>query len=141
MALTPKQEKFAQEIVKGKTQYEAYKIAYPTSEKWERNSVDCEAGKLMADTRILQRITELREPIIKKCQMTAEDLIRDLEKAKTMAMETEQISPYINAVMGQAKLLGLDKQVIEGAVTVVTMAMVKKDGKPLKYNIGKEIKK
>lgn len=141
MAITPKQEKFVQEIVKGKTQYEAYKIAYPTSEKWKRNSIDCEAGKLMADTRILQRLEELRAPIIKKCQMTAEDLIRDLEKAKTMAMETEQISPYINAVMGQAKLLGLDKQVIEGAVTVVTMAMVKKDGKPLKYNIGKGIKK
>lgn len=141
MALTPKQERFVQCIIEGKTQYEAYKTAYPTSKKWERNSIDCEAGKLMADTKILQRLEELRKPIIKKCQMTAEDLIRDLEKAKTMALNSEQISPYINAVMGQAKLLGLDKQVIEGAINVVTMAMVKKDGKPLEYNIGKGLKK
>lgn len=138
--LSPQQEKFAQEIFKTKNQSDAYRAAYPCKNMADK-TINEAASRLVANSKVMARLEELRKPIIEKFNMTAEDLIRDLEKAKTMAMETEQISPYINAVMGQAKLLGLDKQVIEGAVTVVTMAMVKKDGKPLKYNIGKEIKK
>lgn len=139
--LSPQQEKFAQEIFSGKSQYEAYQIAYPTSTKWERNSVDSKASQLMSDVKMMQRLEELRKPIIEKYKKTADDLIKELDEIKQSAYRDEQYAPAINAIMGQAKLLGLDKQVIEGAVTVVTMAMVKKDGKPLKYNIGKEIKK
>jgi Rps23 Pro-64 3,4-dihydroxylase Tpa1-like proline 4-hydroxylase len=139
--LSPQQEKFAQEIFSGKSQRQAYLVAYPSSTKWKPEDVDSNASQLASDTKVIQRLTELRKPIIAKYKKTAEDLIKELDEIKQSAYRDEQYSPAINAIMGQAKLLGLDKQVIEGAVTVVTMAMVKKDGKPLKYNIGKEIKK
>lgn len=137
--LTNNQEKFVQAIITGKNPSDAYRETY--SNNMSDKTINEAASRLMSNSKVLARLEELRAPIIKKCQMTAEDLIRDLEKAKTMALNSEQISPYINAIMGQAKLLGLDKHVIEGAVTVVTMPMVEKDGKKLKYNIGKELKK
>lgn len=57
--LTPKQEKFIEGILQGKTQYESYIEAYPTSKKWLRNSVDRNASVLMNDTKILQRLKEM----------------------------------------------------------------------------------
>ena len=39
MALTPKQESFAAELAKGKTQAEAYRIAFPESLKWKDESI------------------------------------------------------------------------------------------------------
>ena len=56
--LTPKQEKFVEEILKGKTQYEAYRIAYPTSVNWTRNSVDVRASNLMDNSKIKLRLEE-----------------------------------------------------------------------------------
>lgn len=56
--LTPKQEKFVEEILKGKTQYEAYITAYPRAKNWQRNSVDCNASQLMNDPKIKQRLDE-----------------------------------------------------------------------------------
>ena len=35
MSLTPKQEKFAQEVASGKSQADAYREAYPKSKKWK----------------------------------------------------------------------------------------------------------
>lgn len=118
--LSNQQEKFVQEIVKGKSQYDAYQIAYPTSTKWERNSVDSKASQLMSDAKIMQRLEELRKPIIAKCQKTAEDLIRELDEIKGAAFNDLQYTPAISAVMGQARLLGLDKEVKEhqGSITI-----------------------
>lgn len=64
--LTAKQEKFCQEIASGKTQYEAYINAYPNSKKWERNAVDCNASKLLQNTKIIHRLEELRKQMNKK---------------------------------------------------------------------------
>ena len=57
--LTPKQEKFVECILEGRTQYESYITAYPNAKNWERNSIDCNASQLMSDTKILQRLKEL----------------------------------------------------------------------------------
>lgn len=56
--LTPKQEKFVEEILKGKTQYEAYINAYPRAKNWQRNAVDSNASQLMDDEKIKQRLAE-----------------------------------------------------------------------------------
>lgn len=58
--LTPKQEKFIDGILEGKTQYQAYIEAYPKAKNWKRNSVDSLASQLMQNTKILQRLKELR---------------------------------------------------------------------------------
>lgn len=63
MGLTDKQEIFIQQLLKGKSQREAYRTAYPTSRKWKDDSVDCEASKLFHSTKVSQRYQELKKEI------------------------------------------------------------------------------
>jgi phage terminase small subunit len=51
----------------------------------------------------------------KKCEVTAESLIAELEEARLIALgaETPQSSAAVAATMGKAKLVGLDKVVID----------------------------
>lgn len=114
MSLTQKQEAFCIAYMETGNASEAYRRAYDTS-NMNSASVNRAAKDVIDNPKITARLTELREPIIKKAQITVEDLIRELEEARTVAMtcETPQSSAAIAATMGKAKLLGLDKQVVE----------------------------
>lgn len=57
--LTAKQERFVQGLVKGMSQREAYKDAYPGSEKWKPVSVDNKASKLFNRAEVKTRYEEL----------------------------------------------------------------------------------
>lgn len=57
--ITGKQGKFIQELIKGKSQREAYKIAYPKSLKWADNTIDANACRLMSNSKVLARYNEL----------------------------------------------------------------------------------
>ncbi|MDO4721416.1 MAG: hypothetical protein Q4A78_12190 [Peptostreptococcaceae bacterium] len=61
MKLSSKQELFVQEIIKGKSQREAYYIAYPKSKKWKVQNVDSRASNLLKNTKVLARYQELKE--------------------------------------------------------------------------------
>lgn len=113
-ALTQKQEAFCIAYVETGNASEAYRRSYNT-ENMTSVTVNRTAKKLMDDGKIAARIESLRQPIIQKMNITVEDLIRELEEARTVAMtcETPQSSAAIAATMGKAKLLGLDKQVLE----------------------------
>ncbi len=58
--LTDKENVFCMAIADGKSQYEAYCIAYDTKTD-RRNTVDCNASKLMAKEAIRERVAELRQ--------------------------------------------------------------------------------
>ncbi len=58
MALTPKREKFCQEMAKLGNQYQAYCKAY-NCKKMKRAAIDSNAYKLMQDTEIKLRLKEL----------------------------------------------------------------------------------
>lgn len=64
--LTSKQEMFVRELVKGKSQYAAYLIAYPKSTGWLRNTVDCEASLLRKHPKVSKRYNELIKDVRKK---------------------------------------------------------------------------
>ena len=68
--LTPKQEKFIDGILQGKTQYESYIEAYPKAKNWARNAVDSNASILMQNTKILQRLKEMGWKEQKKVEWT-----------------------------------------------------------------------
>lgn len=70
--LTPKQEKFVQGIVDGKTQTDAYKSAYNTA-KMSDSSIYQEASRLMGNPQISARINELRQRIEDASIMSAKD--------------------------------------------------------------------
>ena len=70
--LTPKQEKFIQNIIKGMSQREAYKDAY-NAENMKDESIDCNACKLFNDAKIKQRYEELIEKMQDEAIMTAKE--------------------------------------------------------------------
>ena len=136
MKLTNKQEKMAQLVASGENQSDAYRQAYdaqgmPSNQVWVR------ASEVMANSKVLVRINELREPVITKTHKALENILAELDELKQAAVLKQQYSTAVAAVMGQAKLLGYDKNINEGEVKITVMTMVQKDGKPLKYNIGK----
>lgn len=82
--LTDKQEKFVQELLKGKSQREAYRIAYPNSVKWKDSAVDQNASKLLKHTKVLPRYNQLKDRLIKEaedeCIVEAKDVLREFAR-------------------------------------------------------------
>ena len=70
--LTPKQEKFVQEIIKGKSQADAYRSAY-SCKKMADKTVWENASRLMADSKVIARVQELRKELTKSTIMTAQE--------------------------------------------------------------------
>lgn len=105
--LTEPQEKFAQLLVQGKSQYEAYLEAYPSSQTWKRNAVDSQASQLASDRKIIQRISTIRAPVIKKLQYGLEEAMQEALRAYDLAASTEQVGAMVAAAQLRAKLQGL----------------------------------
>lgn len=61
--LSPQQEKFALGVAQGSAQSEAYRVAYPKSKKWKPDTVHQAASRLMADSKVIARVSEIRERI------------------------------------------------------------------------------
>lgn len=70
--LTAKQEKFVQGIIQGKTQADAYREAYNCANMTD-NSIYVNSSKLINETKIAQRIEELRKQIASTSIMSAQD--------------------------------------------------------------------
>ena len=67
--LTSKQERFAQEAASGKSQTEAYSIAYDTDDM--KDTTICKrASELMLNGEITGRIEKIRQPIVEKARLT-----------------------------------------------------------------------
>ena len=79
--LTTKQERFVQELIKGKSQREAYKTAYPTSKKWKETAIDSQASRLFNNSMVHARYEELQKK-------TEEKIIYDAAEVKNIIIET-----------------------------------------------------
>jgi len=81
--LTDKQEKFVLAVVEGKTQVEAYKLAYDTSGMKEK-TIHERASRLMAECKISARYNELRQKVISRLEedaiITVEEVVKELKK-------------------------------------------------------------
>ena len=105
--LTPKQEIFAQSIVSGMNQSDAYRTAYKVGEKTKPISVNQAASKLMADPNIASRVDILRGPVVKKAQMTLEGHLDDLVRLRNMAAKEKQYGAAISAEIARGKASGV----------------------------------
>lgn len=112
MALTPKQENFCLAYLETGNASEAYRRSYD-AENMKPETINVKACELLQNGKIAERLEELRAPVIAKAQLTVEDLLRELEEARRLAIDTEAPAPAVSATMGKAKLLGLDKQVVD----------------------------
>lgn len=125
--LTAKEEKFCLEVATGVNEFdkpisygEAYRRAYNAS-KMKSSTVDEKASLMMGKDKIRARVQELRDNIAKKAAITVESLLNELEEARQAALsaETVQSSAAVSATMSKAKLLGLDKQLVDVTHRVV----------------------
>lgn len=74
--MTPKVEKFCQEIVKGKSQSDAYRAAFKTKHIKD-HTVHNLASRMMKYKEVTARVAELMAPIVEKAQFTREQWIED----------------------------------------------------------------
>lgn len=112
--LTPKQEAFCLAYLETGNASEAYRRSYD-AKNMKPDTITVKASELLSNGNISVRLAELRAPIIAKAQLTVEDLLEELEEARKVALDSPmpQTSAAVSATMGKAKLLGLDKQVID----------------------------
>lgn len=107
--LTPQMEKFCQGVASGMSQADAYRSAYPKSLKWKPETLHPQASKMMADNKIVTRVTELKKSVLERHEVTVDSLMLELEEARMAAMgaSNPQSAAAVAATMGKAKLAGL----------------------------------
>lgn len=81
--LTDNQERFVQELIKGKSQREAYRIAYSKCKATDK-TVDEYACRLLHNSKVIARYNELHDRLIKEaedeCIVTAKEVLRELKR-------------------------------------------------------------
>lgn len=77
--LTAKQEEFVKGIIDGKSQVEAYRSAYPNQKATDKTI--CEnASRLMNNSKVIARLAELREQMMKPTIMSAQERLEYLTR-------------------------------------------------------------
>lgn len=109
------EEVACQALITGMTQADAYREAYPRSTKWKPTVVAVKSCEMFAREHVAARVAELQELNAKRNQITVDTLLAELEENRQAALcaETPQAAAATAATMGKAKLLGLDKQIID----------------------------
>ena len=95
--LTAKQEKFVRNLIKGMSQREAYKNSYD-AENMSDKTIDENACRLFADSKIKARYQELQDRLDKATIMTAQErleyltgIILDIEREKVSVVVEGEI--------------------------------------------------
>lgn len=136
--VTEQQEKFCRVYVETGNASEAYRQAYKSDRK-TANSVAVDASRMLDKPNVRLRIDQLRQVHAKRHNVTVDSLVAELEEIKRIALEAEtpQTSAAVSAVMGKAKLTGLDKQVVE-MTGVVNVAISPEDVKAFRKAFDKD---
>ena len=79
MSLTPKQEKFAQEVASGKSQADAYRAAFNCA-KSKPETIWSRATELMANSEVMARVKELTEKSAIRAELTAERVLCEVSR-------------------------------------------------------------
>lgn len=104
--LTPKQQKFVDNIVSGKNPSEAYKDAYNT-ETTNPITIKTSAQKILRKPYISTTIEEKKAKIEEELIYTAKDSFLNLSFAQEKAIEQGNMNAYLKAEELKGKLLGL----------------------------------
>lgn len=82
--LTAKQQNFVQELIKGKSQRKAYRIAYPKSLNWKDKTVDECASRLFRSSKVFTRFNQINDRLIKEaedeCIVSAKEVLLELKR-------------------------------------------------------------
>lgn len=95
--LTAKQEAFAQGIADGLGQADAYRMAYD-ADGMKDSTVYSNASRLMNDSKITARVTELKAQVAEKQLWTREMSVKGLMSAYKIALEAKASAGMTSAV-------------------------------------------
>ena len=102
--LTAKQEKFVQNIIQGMSQADAYRSAYSTKNMTDKTIHEA-ASRLVADSKVSARLSELRGQLTKATIMSAQErlewlteLIKSDEESTTDKLRAADI---MNKMQGE----------------------------------------
>ena len=114
MNMTPKQIAFCQAYLETGDASEAWRRSYDAS-KINKNSVNRRGHEMLQHSKVIAYLAEERAHIMARHRITVDDLLSELEEARKAALDadTVQSSAAVSATMSKAKLLGLDKQIID----------------------------
>ncbi|MDH0757999.1 terminase small subunit [Pseudomonas juntendi] len=118
---TDKMELFCLAYVETGNASEAYRRSYNTANMADKTA-QREGYNLLQNPLVQARIEELRNKVMERHEITVDTLLAELEEARLLGKETRKASAMVTASMGKAKLLGLDKQIVE---------LTGKDGAPI----------
>ncbi|MFY0996145.1 terminase small subunit [Pseudomonas juntendi] len=118
---TDKMELFCLAYVETGNASEAYRRSYNTANMADKTA-QREGYNLLQNPLVQARIEELRIKVMERHEITVDTLLAELEEARLLGKETDKASAMVTASMGKAKLLGLDKQIVE---------LTGKDGAPI----------
>ena len=76
--LTPKQEAFAQAYIETSNASEAYRRAYPGSDKWKPEALHVKASVMLSNGKVQVRLETLRAEIAKRHDITIDKIVREL---------------------------------------------------------------
>ena len=94
---------------------EAYRKSHPNAAKWKDATIHKRASELSLQGEIQGRFEQLQQDGLDAHGVTMGSLIKELENCREIALSCDnpQTAAAINAIMGKAKLVGLDKVIVE----------------------------
>ena len=112
--LTPKQEKFVQSLIQGMSQADAYRSAYATKNMSDKTIHEA-ASRLVADSKVSARLSELREQMTKETIMSAQKRLEWLTEA--IGNKDISVTDKLRAIDLMNKMQGEYVQKVEAEVT------------------------
>jgi phage terminase small subunit len=106
-----RQETLAQVFVVTGNKTEAYRQA-GYSQKCSDRTITGNVMRLFRNEKVLNRVAELQAEQAKLHAVTIESLTEQLREDRQLAYSVKNPSAAVSAVMGMARLHGLDKQVL-----------------------------
>lgn len=108
MALTPKQEAFAQCIANGMSQADAYRTAFEVGEDTKATTIYPEASKLMDNPNIATRVQGLKDKLAEMALWKRLDSVRVLADIAQGVDDDAKASDRVNAVKALNAMHGWD---------------------------------
>jgi len=118
---TDRIEIFAQAIVSGKTQADAYRAAYPASQKWKDEAVYPKASEMAKNDTVLVRIEQLRKELAATALWTIEESVKLIKEIATdysyRGSERMSALKELNAMFGYNSPVKIDHSSTDGTMT------------------------
>ena len=128
LGLTEKNTAFARAVVidvrRDKTMGDHYQEIFGGN--MNRDSYSSCASRLWRSPVIMEYVEKLREEMRERFMITVESLIEELHEIKLVALgaETPQCGAAVAAVLGKAKLAGLDKAIEKEAAEATPVRVI-----------------